>query len=302
MKRFALLVLSLSFLVVCVSEYSAAQATDSSAILHPCGFNVIQVPGAQPESSLPTSINDEGIIVGSFQDANNGVHGFIFKNGKFTTADFPNGRNTHLTQINNRGQILGSVDSTDTSQTPVSFVLDDGKFTVLDFPNVPSNGITGFNDFDEFIGIDQRTGLQGFVVVKGTRIDTPNFNGSTFFINGINDRGVLVGAAPSSDSPLILRYGQFSPLPPSPPGTGQVGVNAINNRNQIVGGLVETTSNISQAYFLSEDGVYTIFGFPGDIQNTAIAVNDRLQIVGASADTSFKTKRWVTQLCTSPGK
>jgi uncharacterized membrane protein len=288
------------------SAYSYAQTSNASAPLHPCGggFRVIEVPGAAPFTSAPTSINDEGVIVGDFQDANLAVHGFILKDGNFTRVNFPNGTNTHLSHINNRGQILGSVDSTPASQTPITFLLQDGKFTVLSFPGVAPNGILGFNDFDEFFGLDFSTGTeQAFVVVEGTRTNMPNFNGNSFFIDDINDRGVVLGAAATADNPLpslslILRYGQFSMLPAPPAGTSQVGATAINNRNEIVGSI-QDINNMRQAFFLSDDGTYSLFGFPGDTENIALDLNDKKQVIGASQDSSFNTHRWVVQLCAS---
>jgi hypothetical protein len=85
-------------------------------------------------------------------------------------------------------------------------------------------------------------------------------------------------------------------LPAPPAGTSQVGATAINNRNEIVGSI-QDINNVRQAFFLSDDGTYSIFGFPGDTQNIALALNDKRQLIGASQDSSFNVKRWVVNLC-----
>ena len=70
----------------------------------PTPFNV---PGAV--STFPYSINDAGVIVGSYiSSVDRGEHGFIsHPDGTFQTLDNPGATTTRLVGINNAGQIVG---------------------------------------------------------------------------------------------------------------------------------------------------------------------------------------------------
>ena len=54
------------------------------------------------------SINARGDIVGAFRDMAGKTHGFLRRNGQFTTLDFPSAISTFAGSINSRGQITGA--------------------------------------------------------------------------------------------------------------------------------------------------------------------------------------------------
>lgn len=284
--------------VAAVILFATASAQDlNSAALHACGFQVIQVPRALSGSTLATGINDKSTIVGDYEDTDFKGHGFIFSNSQFQTIDFPSGVNTHLRNINDRGQILGTVDSTPTNENPQSFVLENGKFTILNFPDTPSNFITAFNDFNEFSGTDLGSGAQGFVIVDGQRTNLPDMNGSRFFPAALNDRGVVLGGVEGQNSPVLLRYGQFLVLPNAPGASFTSGL-SINDLNEIVGRAA--TNGPSEPAFFYANGSFTLFSFPGADTSEGIAVNNRKQVVGRSfAGFQQLATSWVTQLCSS---
>lgn len=258
--------------------------------LQPCGFTVIQFPGAQETDA--SGINNQGTIVGSYTDVNFKVHGFILSNNQFTSVDFPTAVSTGLVAINNRGQILGTA-SVPSANAPQSFILENGKFTTLNFPGTPSNAITAFNDFDEFSGTDESGPLQGFVISDGQRINLPDFNGSKFFPADLNDRGVVAGTVNQQTFAALLRYGQFLAL--QAPGASNTSASSVNNLNEVVGTVTNADSS-QQAYFYS-NGSFTLFSFPGAFFTGALAVNDHRQIVGVNF-AGFQRQTWVTQLCT----
>ena len=70
-------------------------------------FTTIDVsfPGASNTSAL--GINDRRHIVGIYQDDEVRIHGYIYKNGVFTSIDFPDAFETVALGINKRGQIIG---------------------------------------------------------------------------------------------------------------------------------------------------------------------------------------------------
>jgi probable HAF family extracellular repeat protein len=66
----------------------------------------IDVPGAA--QSVPFGINNRGHVVGYYVDTNLVRHGFLFKNGTYTTIDHPlASSDTQAHDLNDRGQIVG---------------------------------------------------------------------------------------------------------------------------------------------------------------------------------------------------
>jgi probable HAF family extracellular repeat protein len=55
-----------------------------------------------------TTINNHGVVAGSYQDGQVRVHGFLYHNGKFTTVDHPNTAATGIQGINDDGVIVGA--------------------------------------------------------------------------------------------------------------------------------------------------------------------------------------------------
>ena len=53
------------------------------------------------------SINDQGQIVGLYQDASNVIHGFLYSGGTYTTLDPAGSAGTLANGINNAGQVVG---------------------------------------------------------------------------------------------------------------------------------------------------------------------------------------------------
>ena len=280
----------LAMMLLLASVY--AQNSDSPG-LHPCGFTIIQFPGAQ--NTTATGINNAGTIVGSYVDNNFNAHGFILADNQFQSIDFPSGLGgTGLISINNRGQILGSVDGTSANPNPQSFILENGTFTLLNFPDTPSNAITAFNDHNEFTGTDGSGPLQGFVISGGQRTNLPDFNGSKFFPAGLNDRGVVTGNVDQQNYAALLRFGQFTTI--QAPGASATSASGINSLNEVVG-TVTLSDSSQEAYFYS-NGSFTLFTFPDAFFTGAVAVNDHRQILGTNSVGLFDFQSWVTQLCT----
>ena len=110
-------------------------------------------------STVTAAINNKGTIVGFYTDTGPTsavgavIHGFLDKNGVFTTVDAPGAVETELLGINDHGIAVG-------------FDID-------------ANGVTH--------GVIYNTKTGTFII-----LDDPNAVGSTVF-NGINDKGDIVG-------------------------------------------------------------------------------------------------------------
>ena len=76
-------------------------------IRHPDGtWEQFAIPGAS--STLPSAINERGMIVGGYRDAT-GWHGFVWSDGTFRVVDVPGAANTNVTGINNHGMLVGNI-------------------------------------------------------------------------------------------------------------------------------------------------------------------------------------------------
>jgi uncharacterized membrane protein len=108
-------------------------------------FTILAFPGA--DGTLAFGINDLGQVVGQyfgfgFGAGLNRFHGFVWKNGVYTTLDAPDSEHlaTSLLGINNAGQIIGAYlhhrpgsDAND-YDSELSFLYDNGNFRPLAFP------------------------------------------------------------------------------------------------------------------------------------------------------------------------
>jgi hypothetical protein len=127
--------------------------TSFTSITLPSSFNAVSVMAA--------GINNSGWIAGNYMDAAGNTHGFIDQNGIFKSFDDPsgNGTNTSFFGLNNTGLVVGTFVDSNGNNGLVYNLLTNTWQTVND-PN------------------------QSF---------TAAFQVSGTFINGINDKGDLVG-------------------------------------------------------------------------------------------------------------
>src|SRR6516225_4659252 len=91
------------------SALAVMPAAASAAAAHG-NYITIDVPGAA--ATFAISVNDFGVVVGSYTDAQGVSHGFIDQHGTFTTLNDPHagtasGQGTVAFAISNRGIIVG---------------------------------------------------------------------------------------------------------------------------------------------------------------------------------------------------
>jgi probable HAF family extracellular repeat protein len=69
-------------------------------------YSLLNFPGAT--ATLPTAINNSGVVAGAFQEANGNSHGFTYQNGTFSQVDVPQALVTGVSGINDAGLLVGS--------------------------------------------------------------------------------------------------------------------------------------------------------------------------------------------------
>ena len=157
-------------------------------------FTTINFPNSLQTTAY--GINDSNQIVGWYQDAT-GYHVYVYKQGIYTTINAPGNTQLFPQGVNGRGDVVGYYAD---SRGAHSFLYSGGILTTIDGPNVlPSRyGGTvarGINNSGDIVGyyVSKDTEIHGFLYSGGifTTIDAPGANGTQ--IEGVNDRGVLVG-------------------------------------------------------------------------------------------------------------
>jgi hypothetical protein len=141
-------------------------------------------------------LNDAAQEAGFWNDSSGNSHGYITSSGtSFLTLTIPDVATAVATGVNNKEWTTGFY--TDSAQVTHGFVLAVGTFTTLNFPGATSTMALGSNNVGQIVGTYTDTAglVHGFVYQGGTYsgpVDDPNGPGATM-INGINDKGVIVG-------------------------------------------------------------------------------------------------------------
>jgi probable HAF family extracellular repeat protein len=164
------------------------------------------------------SINAKGQVVGTYRDSGQKRHGFIWRNGAFTTFNVPGDDQllgTVAFGINDIGEVVGDyvtagdVNPDGTAKHRHGFLRSsEGAFTTIDVPDAVLTIGEGINNAGTIVGVYVLAdGIHhGFVLKKGV-FTTVDVKGQNTDINSINAKGEIVGA-------------YFVGGPPEPPSNG----------------------------------------------------------------------------------
>ena len=167
-------------------------------------FTTIDAPGASflgPPTSSGTAasgINEQGDIVGSFNDAADNIHGYVLHNGVFTIFDAPTSNITNPTAINSQGDIVGSYFRQGVPGGTHSFLLRKGTFTTIEVPGATYTQANAINSRGDIVGFYvSNDAFHGFLFRNGTftTIDLPGGTPGSTQASGINAEGEIVGNA-----------------------------------------------------------------------------------------------------------
>lgn len=232
---------------VIVGNFAAADGDAHGFVFEEGEFIDVAVPGSSFDRGTLNDVNDKGVAVGVFIDAQTEVgHGFVRSpQGEISVLPDaePDAVSSEPRGINSQGTIVG-------------FYLD------ADF-----NG-------------------HGYILHDGvsTPFDHPGAVGTS--LNGINDRGQILGnwrGADGSPNAFLLQNGVSTPI--AVPGAVITRPLGINNRGQIVGEYLGA-DNVFHG-FLFEQGGYRTLDFPGADDTTLTGINDHGVIVGTYNEFSF---------------
>jgi uncharacterized membrane protein len=198
--------------------------------------------GANPRSRA-YALNNLGDIVGSYNDASGGLHGYVFRHGVVTTIDAPGGEPTEAYGINDWGVIIGVF--YDADGNPHGYTLRNGVFAAAEVPGSVATNPLSINDRGEIVGevIDVAgTVGHGYLERCGratTRIDAPDAPPDSTYFASINNRDQILGAFFDLDGNqmnFVLTRGTFTPFDlPASFNASFVVAQTINDLGQVVG-------------------------------------------------------------------
>ena len=254
----------------------------------PYSFQTIKVPGSLGTEAY--SINNSGVVVGTFTNTAGVQHGFKFDGGGYTIIDFPGATHSWVLGIGHGGEIVGSHSFSGSSGPWHSFLLEDGVYTQFDFPGWESDG-RSINASGDIVGVYNAGGnlpTHGFVRSANDTYTTLDYPGALYtFPWGINDAGLISGTYINDNDPLYTRHGfiraqgTFTTI--DYPGAMTTNVIGTNNFGHVVGSHGQVNGLHG---FVASAGRFRSFDVPGATTTGPQDINDGGQIVGTyySAD------------------
>ncbi len=242
-------------------------------------FTSIDYPGIVGDT-LPTAINDAGLVAGYYVDTNGVAHGFTYEgNGQYTTFDAPgNGTlETYVFGVNNAGVISGWFADGNGIH---GFLKVGQQFTQLDFGLNDETVVYGINnngDVDGWYASSQ--GIQSFIYNYNTQVLTPiSCSGAPIESWGINDQSQLVAPGiEGTGNAFYYNQGVCSSI--SYPGQSTTIATGINN-NGLVAGYTDNGSDVEVLSFLwvasSQQFIPINYSFPIGV----FGINNNADITG----------------------
>jgi hypothetical protein len=273
-----------------------AQATTS--------FQQVDFPGAI--STFLYGINNAGDLVGAYVsddgNDNESTHGFLLRNGVFTTIDYPESRLTVAAGINNHGVITGQYNDSDGFGH--GFVYN-GDFTTKD---IAGDGYqtfpTAIDDAGDLVGFctDSEFNFHGCVAFDGpfNLFDYPDATASLAL--GVDFRGFKIAGAYGTSNGHSFEHGflyedGFSTLDfPGASTTLAFGINDHDNDLTVgtytLGDSKAGNINLNNGFGYTS-GNFTTRNIPGALQTNPVNLNDSNQVVGWYVDGNNRTHGFV---------
>ena len=176
--------------------------TDQAGVQHGflklgANFKTVDYPGSVGNNQL-VALNSASQAVGFYSQASGPNIYYLYERGKFLLLRLPDQikSSATITGINNAGQLSGYY--LDKASYFHAFLLSEGQLKALNFPGAGGTVAYGLNNIGQVVGyyFSFLVG-HGFVWSESTgfqTIDVPAGQGTTM-VNGINDKGVIVGSA-----------------------------------------------------------------------------------------------------------
>jgi uncharacterized membrane protein len=265
-------------------------------------FTTIDVPGAMSTSA--SGINARGDIVGSYVDGSQRSHGYVLRDGTFTTIDFTSSdgtaaAGTEAKGISPDGEVVGDYWMPGEAN-PVEVHgyrrTVQGEFVAVDYPGHTHTIIQRILPDGTMLGCrhdeDLMDTMKGIVVSRGGSTEIPQFSSME---NGATpDRRRIVGLYKidaANQRGFVIADGVFTPLFLDAT-TPALAAWDVNPAGKIVG--VYSKAGV-HGFVLSGDG-YATLDVPRAAQTRAFGINARGDVVGSYLGTDGKTHGFLASL------
>jgi probable HAF family extracellular repeat protein len=254
---------------VTIAALAAVLTTGAVAWGDTASYRLVDLGTLGGESSYATAINDHGDVVGSSQTADGEYHGFVWRNG--TMRDLGTLRPN---DINNRGQIVGTVDTAHGMQ---AVLWSRGRTTDLGTLGGGSDWPTDINDRGQVVGMgSMANGANAPFLWSNGRMRKLNLDD----VSDINNRGQVAGGhlVEGGFHAAVWSRGKVTDLGAGP--FNRSNTYGINERGWVIGWTFSETQ--TERGTLWRNGTATDVGTLGGERTHLISVNDRDQILGIS--------------------
>jgi hypothetical protein len=297
--------LSKSLLVFCAASVAAPTfALQSARAGTLTDLTTINVPGSVPDNTTPFAINNSGEIAGTYYDPAVGFRVFSLTDGSYTTVEPAGSVNgSSFVSLNNSGQIVGFSNTA----TPPSFgnyyLASNGVYSAFPPPNAntPAGATFSFYNDNGAIAGQAPIGTTGnttaFIAQNGVIVTIAPPTTTSTSINAINNAGAAVGGffpavmpSPTANQAAFLYSGgTYTTL--DAPGSTFTEATGINDLGEVVGyfdsvpvtgpGGISETPIIGFTY---QNGVYTDYSVPGEVETELFGINNAGEVVGYYGD------------------
>ena len=243
-----------------------------------------------PSGKLPSAwaVNNAGAVGGTYYDAGNVQHGYVFANGTLTNIDDPKGSNTQVIGIDDAGDVVGAY--TNPSGDNHGFVYSHGKYK--DVGQGVRSAANAINNKGQIVGVFD--GCESICMAHGFLFDGKTY--STFDVpnatdtapSGINDAGLITVIAPDSKAiyhSYLYDGKTFTSIDlPGKTATFAEGINSTGDISYTWNGPNSTTG----AAVMHKGKVHS-FTYPGASSTYIGDLNDHRVIVGTYFTPSLET-------------
>ena len=213
------------------------------------------------------------------------LHGYLFDEQGFRAIDVPHAAQTHASNVNRGGEIVGTY-SDDAGVAHGFLRHKDGSFETLDHPNAETTFLHRINDKGQIVGAYHETASaprQGFLYEAGRFIAVSVSGAEATDANGINEQGQVAGwyrmqgDAVSYVHGMIWQNGSVKTLDIPERSTQP---SDINDAGDVAGFYLSPTdisdpADVTEAAgFFVQDGQTTTFNAPGYPYASANGINN----------------------------
>jgi len=240
--------------------------------------------------SVAVAINESGQVVVNTRQTYPSTRwrAFLWDQGVLTEIDGLGGKDIQGTAINERGQIIGSIDF------KRAFVWQNGVTTDLGGLGGTRTGAAAINDSGQIVGGSETAAgpTHAFLWQNGKMSDLGTLGGAGSGARAINARGWVVGSSEATTGKQhAFLFGDYEMVDLGTLGRALSQATAINDQGQIIGS-VTTASGDSTHGFLSSGGGSALRRMTDLGEIDPIAINERGQVIGTSRPGYSRALLW----------